>query len=209
MDVLTCSFFLVWSLCPFFLFLSMMTLGISLWLSLQRWNSQVPSIYHHDAQGWHMHTEIQVYNFSWTKSLLWLFLGQREDADCWYFCLFKLFTHSETTLILVCGMLAVGDCGAVWRTDGPSEKPVRKHTTSYDSAAFLSPPNCEIRRSYFITQVTDHCCGKTTDICFKLLFEFLYIQCNTVITEENKPKTPYLFSNQWTQEKKREPHSQP
>lgn len=157
-----------------------------------------------------MHTtsKIRVYNFSWTKSLLWPIQGQREDADCWYFCLFKLLTCSET-LILVCGMLAVGDGGAVWRTDGPSKKPVQKHPACYDGAALflLSLLNFTVlilsHKWQIIVEV------KTIDICFKLLSEFLYIHHNTVIIEENKPNTPYLFSNQWTQEKKREPHSQP
>lgn len=50
---------------------------------------------------------------------------------------------------------------------------------------------------------------QTIDFGFELLSDFLYIQYNTVIIEENKPNAPNLFSNQWVQQKKREPHSQP
>ena len=147
--------------------------------SLQEFKSRVQSVYHHDAHGtsWHMHTtsKIRVYNFSWTKSLLWTIRGQRQDADCWYFCLFKLFTHSETTLILVCGMLAVGVCRAVWRTDGMSQKPVQKHTTRllrfrffsffFFFFFFTSPLNCEIHCSYFC-----HTSDRSLSLIFVLSF---------------------------------------
>lgn len=117
----------------------------------------VESMYRHDVRGtsWHMHTssKIRVYHFSQTKSLLWPTQGQREDADCWYFCLFKLFTHSETTLILVCGMLAVGDCRAVWRTDGLSKKPVRKTHSQLWQGSFCSSLDCEISHSFFVSSL--------------------------------------------------------
>lgn len=174
--------------------------------SLQEFKSWVQSVYHHDAHGtsWHMHTtsKIRVYNFSWTKSLLWTIRGQRQDADCWYFCLFKLFTHSETTLILVCGMLAVGVCRAVWRTDGMSQKPVQKHTTGCDSAAFFFRfffflLIVKFTVLIFVTRVTDHC-------LWYLFWAFVWLLCiqyNMVIIEENKPKTPYLYSNHCKKER--------
>lgn len=131
-----------------------------------------------------------------------------EERRRWLviFCLFKHFTHSETTLILVCGMLAVRDCRAVWRTDGLSKKPAQKHSQLWQYSFF--PPFSQLWNSYFLSQVTDHCTGETADICFKRLFDFLYFQYNMVNIEDNKLKTPYLFSNQGTQEKKTEPHSQ-
>lgn len=144
----------------------------------------------------HSRSKIRVYNFSSTKSLLWPTVGQREDADCWYFCLFKLFTPSETTLILVCGMLAVGACGAVWRTHGLSKTCSRKHAARCDGTVsfLLSTALC----------VTDHRRGETADVCFKLL-GFLYlrwIRGSTVIIGENDKDT-----NQWIRGGESEPHS--
>lgn len=140
--------------------------------------------------------KIRVYNFNWTKSLLWLAQGPRGDADCWYFCLFKLFTHSETALILVCGTLVVWGCGAAWGTDGLS-KNLSENIQPVVTVQWLCLTWLwKIPHSYF---------GETAVIYFKLLFEFLYIQYSRVITEETQLQAPNLFSNQWAQEKERAP----
>lgn len=168
----------------------------SLAWNLHTVQSSCPSDAHRTS--WYMYKwpKIRVYNFNWTKSLLWLAQGPRGDADCWYFCLFKLFTHSETALILVCGTLVVWGCGAAWGTDGLS-KNLSENIQPVVTVQWLCLTWLwKIPHSYF---------GETAVIYFKLLFEFLYIQYSRVITEETQLQAPNLFSNQWAQEKERAP----
>lgn len=152
---------------------------------------------------WLMQTrsKIRVYNFSWTKSLLWPTQGQREDADCWYFCLFKLFTHSETTLILVCGMLVVGDCRAVWRTDGPS-KNLFKNTRPVVTVQLL------FSSWWWRTPLLRRGRARPRRGGRYLLWAFVWFSVRSVQCDNHR-REPCSLSNQPALEKKREPHSQP